>query len=489
MLTRIAPFSHTFLISCALFLHADLLSSQTISTLVSVTPCRIIDTRNANGPLGGPSIVANATRSINIPSSNCGIPSNALAYVLNVTIVPKKPFSYLTLWPTGQPQPFTSTINAYTGAVGANGAVVPAGTGGGVSVFATGSTDLILDISGYFVGQALPVMPTIPTFPTVVSQSSTSNTQNTAIGLNTSSAGGAQNTAVGANALAGNASGVSNTALGSGALAVNYSGFENTAIGTNALSNSPNAYYNAALGSHSMENTATYAHDNTAVGYQSLWENTAGSDNTAVGMNSLLGVTSGSNNIGIGSSAGVNISTGSNNIDIGSPGLVGDDSVIRIGADGIQRALYIPVIRDNQIIGTNDLPVYIDINSKLHIQYSSRRYKEDIYDIGDISSDIFKLRPVQFRYKQAADDGTKPVHYGLIAEEVESIYPQLVVHNKDGQIEGVQYQQLPAMLLNEMQKQQKTIARQEEAIHNLMLRIETLESQSAGTPASERSRN
>jgi uncharacterized repeat protein (TIGR02543 family) len=116
---------------------------------VPATPCRLVDTRGAAGPLGGPSIAAGMARSFTIPGT-CSIPSTAAAYSLNLTVVPEGALGYVTLWPTGQTQPLTSTLNSLDGRIKSNAAIVPAGTGGAVSVFATDSTDVILDINGYF---------------------------------------------------------------------------------------------------------------------------------------------------------------------------------------------------------------------------------------------------------------------------------------------------------------------------------------------------
>jgi hypothetical protein len=111
-----------------------------------------MDTRKADGPLGGPTIPAGATRAIPVPSSSCGIPSNAAAYSLNVTVVPRAGvLNYLTVWPTGQSQPLVSTLNSLDGEILANAAIVPAGTGGSIEAFATDETDLVIDIDGYFV--------------------------------------------------------------------------------------------------------------------------------------------------------------------------------------------------------------------------------------------------------------------------------------------------------------------------------------------------
>jgi hypothetical protein len=122
------------------------------SPFVPVTPCRIVDTRWAIGALGGPTMAANSTRSFPVPLSPCGIPADARAYALNVTVVPGGPLGYLSIWPTGEPQPFVSTLNSIDGRVKANAAIVPAGENGAVSVFVTNATDVVLDITGYFTG-------------------------------------------------------------------------------------------------------------------------------------------------------------------------------------------------------------------------------------------------------------------------------------------------------------------------------------------------
>ncbi len=117
---------------------------------VPVTPCRVADTRNTDGPFGGPAMTAASTRSFAIPQSGCGIPATAQAYSLNVTVVPPGPLPYLTLWPAGKPQPLVSTLNSFQGQVVANAAIVPAGDGGAVSVYVPQPTNVILDINGYF---------------------------------------------------------------------------------------------------------------------------------------------------------------------------------------------------------------------------------------------------------------------------------------------------------------------------------------------------
>jgi hypothetical protein len=116
----------------------------------AVPPCRVADTRNPTGPLGGPTMAGNATRSFAVPMSSCGLPAAAAAYSLNMTVVPQGPLGYLTTWPTGQAQPFVSTLNGPKGLTLANAAIVPAGTNGSISVFVTNTTDLVIDTNGYF---------------------------------------------------------------------------------------------------------------------------------------------------------------------------------------------------------------------------------------------------------------------------------------------------------------------------------------------------
>jgi hypothetical protein len=119
--------------------------------LVPIAPCRVVDTRNSNGQFGGPPLQGGLERDFSIPQSSCNIPDTAAAYSLNVTVVPHGPLGYLTVWPRGETQPLVSTLNSYDGRVKANAAIVPAGTQGAVSFYVTDTTDLVLDIDGYFV--------------------------------------------------------------------------------------------------------------------------------------------------------------------------------------------------------------------------------------------------------------------------------------------------------------------------------------------------
>ncbi len=121
-----------------------------------LTPCRIADTRNPSAPLGGPYISSGQSKAFPVQSAACGIPASAQAYSLNFTAVPHGSLGYLTVWPTGLPQPYVSTLNAPTATVTANAAIVPAGTSGSINAFATNDTDLVIDANGYFAPAGNP---------------------------------------------------------------------------------------------------------------------------------------------------------------------------------------------------------------------------------------------------------------------------------------------------------------------------------------------
>lgn len=148
------------LLTTSISLHA-----QTALQFVNVPPCRVVDTRGATGPFGGPVMSANSTRSFAIPQGACSIPSSAAAYSLNVTVVPRGSLNFLTAWPTGQTQPVVSTLNSYDGRTKANAAIIPAGTNGAISVYVTDKTDVILDIDGYFAPATASTMGLFPLTP------------------------------------------------------------------------------------------------------------------------------------------------------------------------------------------------------------------------------------------------------------------------------------------------------------------------------------
>jgi len=189
------------------------------------------------------------------------------------------------------------------------------------------------------------------------------------------------------------------------------------------------------------------------------------SANIALGLGALSNDTTGTNNIALGNLAANVVSNGnSNNIHVGNQGLAGDVNTIRIGTPGTQSFFFVAGVRGMTTVNNNAVPVLIDSNGQLGTASSSRRFKDDIEDMGDASRDLMRLRPVTFRYKQPFADGSTPIQYGLIAEEVAEVYPDLVAHSADGQIETVKYQLLDSMLLNEVQRQEANISRLEQRV-------------------------
>ena len=237
-----------------------------------------------------------------------------------------------------------------------------------------------------------------------------------------------------------------NTQCGTGALTHNTTGIDNSAFGVNALTNNTSGFENTASGLDTLEINTT-GFENTASGYVALANNTIGNDNTASGLSALFSNTTGSNNIGLGYQAGSNIVAGNNNIEIGNPGHSGDNKTIRIGLLGTQNKTYIAGISGTRVSGT---VVEVNGNGQLGVMVSSARYKRDIRDMGNASAGLMKLRPVSFRYK---NDPTGTLEYGLVAEEVKRVYPNLVTYGPDGKLQSVRYLEFTALLLNELQKQ------------------------------------
>ena len=241
---------------------------------------------------------------------------------------------------------------------------------------------------------------------------------------------------------------------------------------------------NTALGVNALFDNTTGA-NNTAVGQNALQNNTTGSNNTAVGRNAFGSNTTGISNIAIGNVAGANPTAPSNSIFIGNAGLTNDTSTIKIGSG--QTTAFIAGIRGRTTGINNAIPVLIDSAGQLGTVSSSRRYKEDIRPMGEASAALLKLRPVTFRYKKPYADGAKPIQYGLIAEEVADVLPDLAVFNDDGQPETVKYHLLPSFLLSEVQRQHKIIVSQERRLISLEARLARLDSRrAAAQPATLR---
>ncbi|HEX4961868.1 MAG TPA: tail fiber domain-containing protein [Thermoanaerobaculia bacterium] len=289
--------------------------------------------------------------------------------------------------------------------------------------------------------------------------------RNTALGDNalSSNTSGFFNTAVGFDACRSNTSGFLNTALGVAALDLNTSGSLNTALGNGALSSNTTGNTNTAAGVEALDRNTT-AHANTAVGYEALALGTTGGNNTALGANSL-GITTGTNNIAIGVSAGANLSSGSYNIDIGNAAPGNESNTIRIGDVNQQTATFVAGI--DGATSSSGVAVYVNAAGQLGTLTSSLRFKEDVESMGEASHDLMKLRPVVFHYKAPYDDGSHVLQYGLIAEEVAKVYPDLVQFDGKGQPFTVRYHSINVMLLNEIQKQKAQLDAQEARLQKL----------------------
>ena len=267
------------------------------------------------------------------------------------------------------------------------------------------------------------------------------------------------NTAVGATALFSNTEGSSNTAVGFAALR-NVDDSFNTAVGFKALTNCTGSE-NGAFGHNALVDNTTGSF-NTAVGTRALRNNISGDANTAVGDGALY-FSTGSGNIGLGDAAGINVTTANNVICIGTDGNDVDDSC------------YIGNIFNATSSGGT--AVFVNMNGRLGTATSSRRFKEGIKPMKNASERLFELKPVTFRYKQEIDpEDTRLQQFGLIAEDVEKVDPDLVTRDKEGQPYSVRYEAINAMLLNEFLKEHRRVEAQQSKIDEQEMTIRQLQS-------------
>jgi hypothetical protein len=289
---------------------------------------------------------------------------------------------------------------------------------------------------------------------------------------------GSGNTAMGTDALQYLTTGTENTAGGFGAATANATGSSNTAFGSNALFGNVSGIGNTGTGFFAnSQNNGSY---NTANGYQALGsgpKSATSNDNTGIGAYALE-VASGNNNTALGYQAGLSLTTGSNNIDIGNEGVAGESATIRIGTAGTQTATHIAGIDNSVVTGS---AVYVNSNGRLGVLSSSERYKTAVAPIGPSNDKLQLLRPVSFHLKVDPDGA---VQYGLIAEEVDKVYPELVIHDGAGRIQGVHYEELAPLLLNEAQRQAveiRTLKRQldlkQKQLDSQGARLDTLQQQ------------
>ncbi|HUO87072.1 MAG TPA: tail fiber domain-containing protein, partial [Thermoanaerobaculia bacterium] len=276
------------------------------------------------------------------------------------------------------------------------------------------------------------------------------------------------NTASGNDALVSNITGIRNTASGSNALLSNTSGHRNTASGSRALYSNTTGSRNTASGYRALESNTT-GFGNTASGQRALVSNTTGFRNTASGYGALGSNTTGARNTAVGRFAGRYATTGYDNIFLGSGayGVEGEGNTVRIGGGtgvgvGQQNRTFIAGIEGIITANANAVAVLIDSAGQLGTVSSSREVKQDLREVGELSRRLLDLRPVAFRYKvHAAADPQTPLQFGLIAEEVAEVFPELVVLDGDGRPETVKYHLLASLLLNELQRAERGLTQAE----------------------------
>jgi hypothetical protein len=274
---------------------------------------------------------------------------------------------------------------------------------------------------------------------------------------------GSDNTAMGDIALFNNHSGKENTAIGSGALSLNDIdgmgfGSENSAFGYYALVNNIDGRGNSAFGWRAL--ATNYAgSQNAAIGYRALVKNIIGNFNTAIGNSALAFNNTGSSNTALGFAAGSNVTTAENVICIGTPGA------------NVSNSCYVGQIFNTTSSGGT--AVFINSDGKLGTSTSSQRFKEEIKPMDKASESILALKPVTFRYKHELDPDHIP-QFGLVAEEVEKVNPDLVVRDKEGKPYSVRYDQVNAMLLNEFLKEHGKVEKLEAAFARQQKQIEAL---------------
>ena len=249
-----------------------------------------------------------------------------------------------------------------------------------------------------------------------------------------------QNTAFGAAALLFNTTGINNTAVGAAALSNNTTADGNTANGAFALFSNTEGVVNTASGAAALSSNTTGS-NNTAYGEEAL-ENSNNNHNTAVGSSALRSNTTGSVNTALGSFAGINVTTAEHVICIG------------INGENVSNSCFIGNIREVTTAQPNAIPVLIDSAGQLGTTSSSRRFKKEIQPMDKASESLLALKPVTFHYKS---DNTSTPQFGLIAEEVGDINPDLVVRDEKGEIYTVRYDAVNAMLLNEFLKEHRKV--------------------------------
>jgi len=480
---------------------------------VGLNPCRLVDTRGNgfSGQYGPPALTQGVPRNF-VLTGQCGISATAQAVSLNVTVTNTQGPGFILIYPQGAAQPTVSTLNYVAGQTIANAAVVPLGTGGGITVIAgVSGTDLILDTNGDYPagvvtslsglsgdvtlapGSNVTITPTGQTLTVaatggpggVLPTGSTGQTlRNDGSQWVANSALTSNGTDVG---MTGTLNFSSNVRIGAfGTLFLhNLGGANNTYVGLHAGAATPSAGdANTGVGFNALLHTASGGGGNVAIGQGALDTNTTGSGNIGIGNVALENITTGSGNIGIGNDAGMNVSSGSNNIYIGNAGFNNESGQIRIGTvANITSGTVIVGISGFTSVG--GAPVLVNSGGRLGTTTSSRRFKEDIRDVGVQSDGLMKLRPVAFRYKPDIDP-TGFKEYGLVAEEVAEVYPEMVINDDQGRPNTIRYQLLDPLLLNELQRQHRNLEAQRAEIDLLKAELAKLEARIETSPGPDR---
>jgi hypothetical protein len=451
---------------------------------VAIVPCRIVDTRGNGftGPYGPPALAGGATaRAFNVPAGPCpGIPADAAAFSINIGAILPLADGFLTAFPTGGALPTVSNVNFLANEVIANAAVIGAGTSGSISIFVNVTTHVIVDINGYYRGGLVTALNGITGNVTLTEGSNVAITPSgSSIEIDVAGTflpAGTQNQTLRHNGTTwvpsskltndGTDVTVDERLIFTGVVAIQTEEGELLQNGGGTGTNNTFVGLKAGLGSSLGQGTG-----NTGVGALALDHVNPGSaNNIAIGKGALANLTTGSGNIGIGVDVSPNTLTGSNNIYIGSPTVGNESGQIRIGNNAVHTQG--TVITSIYGFGSGSgIPVIVNSGGRLGTTTSSVRVKEDVRDIGAESDGLMSLRPVAFKYKASHEPGGL-TQYGLLAEEMAEVYPELVVYDDEGRPQAIRSQLLDPLLLNEIQKQRREI-------EDLKARLEKLEGKNA----------
>jgi hypothetical protein len=458
---------------------------------VGITPCRVADTRGNGftGQYGTPALTPSGRDMV--ITGRCGIPAEAQAVSFNFSAVNVTAAGFFVAYPAGGafPPVATMTYNQNTPNL-SNAAVVPLGTGGAITVVAAVTTiDLVIDVNGYYRPGVVTALNGLSGAVTLDSNFLSISTDGQSVFLD-SGPGGVLPPGTQGQTLRHNGSTWQASSL------LTNDGFDNIGVNSAALLFTPAVRIRANIsGSHysflnnvgGSNNTflgqdagfadcCVQGNNNTGIGGLALNSINVGSaDNTALGYNTMPNLSSGSGNIAIGTNIAPSLTTGSNNLYIGNPGSGNESGQIRIGRNDLHTQG--TVIASIYGFGSSGgIPVIVNAGGRLGTTTSSARFKEDVRDIGRESDGLMSLRPVAFKYKRNHDpSGLR--QYGLIAEEVAQIYPELVVYDEQGRPQAIRSQLFDGLFLSEIQKQHRKLEMQETTISEQTKLIERQQAQ------------